>query len=1247
MSIYKSIAIDNGGATTGYDPVLTVPANAAEGDRMTVIVQTSDNDPSIAPTPPATETWTLESSGNMPIDGTAAASPSAVWVYGKDVSADDEANAGTKTYTWTFAGSEEQCGFLVLTGPANFGQFAKNELTGTRTTIDAPSVTTTVANELVYHCALKDGGVLFTGVPSGDATRAHEIFGDTGGAGACMGVVEQEYVSPGATGTKAFTHATEESNGYTFSLVPAAGIGSVTPDEFDMDTASVTIAGTNFGASQGTGTVYISDATTLAGSVNEVEVANGINTWSDTSINLDLTGLNATELSNLHTLGPGTRYVIVVNNATDEYGSPAVALHRPQALQMSLGAGTPGATTARLTAPAGKTTGDFVAGRFEEVSNPASVVDITVDDYTEMVWSIEAKLESREVSYDFRVTKNGVVVDAYTVTPQVIIIAGAAYLIAGDVTVNSTIAAALSYNQNPELSGDVTVTPSVAATLTYNQNPIIDGDVSVIPTVASAMSYTVNPVVVGDITVDVSVASALDYTINANIEGDTTVTSNIAAAMDFTVDSAIDGDVTVASNILATTVYTQKPAIGGDVIVTPAIAATMEYTLNASIAGDVTVNSTVAAILDYTSGYGVAGDVIVNTSIASGMEYTLNTSIDGNVTVLSTIASAMAYTINPAIDGDITITPNIAAALEYATGAALIGDATVDVSIASALDYTFNAIIEGDVTVTPAVSSLMNYIQQDGIVGDVTIESIIASGFDYTLTASIYGDVTVGPTIASALDYTQNPEIIGDVSVGSTVSSLLAYNQNLVIDGDVTIEATIASTMDFVGVYGITGDVTVDANIAAVMEYSAIAAISGDVTVNTTIDSGMVYNQHVQIDGDTTATLTVGAGLQYVPSGALSANFYVGRQMIVSRNDTSAPLWLAVDNTGGIPGLTVSVQIRDGSTVNSYLDFSDSTFKTVGWVQKSLVLNDIGGGHYNSSLDLTEIANLPNTNHLALEYDIQGAVVGVANGVLSFNLAREQDVENTAYKGEVAVDAGSIYAGTEHPIGTHRCPVNNLADAKAIAANRGIEGLAIHDEFTLEATDVVDNLHLKGDHSTLSKVTAISGVSTADVVFEDLTIVGALNGSSSFEHCDIFDITGIGCTTSNSHFDHCVLFAENIVINPINNKIITIVDCSSGIAGVSTPTLDVNGTIGNIIIHRYVGGMVIKNITSAISLTIDTLGGNITIDSSCTVGTIVFRGATRFTDNSGPGCTVIDQTTPALVWAQSEALTEEKFIGLS
>jgi len=79
-------------------------------------------------------------------------------------------------------------------------------------------------------------------------------------------------------------------------------------------------------------------------------------------------------------------------------------------------------TTAQLTAPSGKTTGDFVAGRMQDDENPADAVDITANNYTELEWSIKATDKALNYDvYQFRVTSNGTVFDAYSVTPQLTI----------------------------------------------------------------------------------------------------------------------------------------------------------------------------------------------------------------------------------------------------------------------------------------------------------------------------------------------------------------------------------------------------------------------------------------------------------------------------------------------------------------------------------------------------------------------------------------------------------------------------------------------------------------------------------------------------------------------------------------------------------------------------------------------------------------------------------------------------------
>jgi hypothetical protein len=76
------------------------------------------------------------------------------------------------------------------------------------------------------------------------------------------------------------------------------------------------------------------------------------------------------------------------------------------------------ATTAQLTAPSGKTTGDFTAGRIQDDENPADAVDIANNGYTELEWNLRASTFAENKTYYFRVTNNGVVLDTYTVNPQ-------------------------------------------------------------------------------------------------------------------------------------------------------------------------------------------------------------------------------------------------------------------------------------------------------------------------------------------------------------------------------------------------------------------------------------------------------------------------------------------------------------------------------------------------------------------------------------------------------------------------------------------------------------------------------------------------------------------------------------------------------------------------------------------------------------------------------------------------------------
>lgn len=187
-----------------------------------------------------------------------------------------------------------------------------------------------------------------------------------------------------------------------------------TDEEYDDEDTGITITGSGFEATQGTGKVEMGDDADHA-TANKVEQT--VTSWSDTAI--DYT-------ADLGTQSPGSKWIFVTNNSAEKNDPGfAVTVHRAQAFRMigSANIAVSGEnTTVQLTAPAGKTTGDFDAGRIQDDENPADSIDITLSDYTEIEWCIEAKTAARDVQYAFRVTRDGgTLLEAYTITPKLTI----------------------------------------------------------------------------------------------------------------------------------------------------------------------------------------------------------------------------------------------------------------------------------------------------------------------------------------------------------------------------------------------------------------------------------------------------------------------------------------------------------------------------------------------------------------------------------------------------------------------------------------------------------------------------------------------------------------------------------------------------------------------------------------------------------------------------------------------------------
>ena len=289
------------------------------------------------------------------------------------------------------------------------------------TDITSPSVVTTEADTLVLYCYCFDDDVTSEASVDGDAGFSGTLRGyeeiATPGNGLSVGVSTKTQAGIGATGACDW-NTSDNDAGVAFTIAFRSGVVGPTitdvetDEDFDDKDTGVTITGTTFEATKGTGKVELADSATYA-SANKIEQTT--TSWGATAI--DFT-------ADLGTQSPGTKYIFVTNDSAQRSDGFAVTVHRANAFTMSASANIAASganTTAQLTAPSGKTTGDFDAGRIQDDENPADSVNITADDYTEMEWSIEAGTDAREVAYRFRVTDNGTALDTYTVNPQLTI----------------------------------------------------------------------------------------------------------------------------------------------------------------------------------------------------------------------------------------------------------------------------------------------------------------------------------------------------------------------------------------------------------------------------------------------------------------------------------------------------------------------------------------------------------------------------------------------------------------------------------------------------------------------------------------------------------------------------------------------------------------------------------------------------------------------------------------------------------
>lgn len=277
-------------------------------------------------------------------------------------------------------------------------------------------------------------------------TRIGGLEGGTGTWGVDTGTRRVDFfVKDTVTGSETGT-VTVSLSGTTANTLRATIFRIEVPSEYSIDTALVS------GADSSNGTGYSaaasSSATFDANRLVLIGTAQNIDTGTVSAAAITATGITFGTLTNrattavtngndhrhiLHsvpvssgsgTVAPTFSYTISASGSGPtgflvlRARLPAVVNEIYVAASSNIAAGGE-ATTARLTAPSGKTTSDFVTGRRWDDENGTDTIDITVDDYTEVEWCLNTQSPATNGDYfEFRVYAGAAALQTYTVTPR-------------------------------------------------------------------------------------------------------------------------------------------------------------------------------------------------------------------------------------------------------------------------------------------------------------------------------------------------------------------------------------------------------------------------------------------------------------------------------------------------------------------------------------------------------------------------------------------------------------------------------------------------------------------------------------------------------------------------------------------------------------------------------------------------------------------------------------------------------------
>lgn len=231
------------------------------------------------------------------------------------------------------------------------------------------------------------------------------------------------------------------------------------------------------------------------------------------------------------------------------------------------------------------------------------------------------------------------------------------------------------------------------------------------------------------------------------------------------------------------------------------------------------------------------------------------------------------------------------------------------------------------------------------------------------------------------------------------------------------------------------------------------------------------------------------------------------------------------------------------------------------------------------------------------------------------------DIAIVRFRDEVLIDASVGSAGTAYPLGTPGDPVNNFADALAIAQARDIFTFRVRNVLTITDTAVGYNFRGLGDSGgSFNALINLNGQNVGGSSFENCVLQGDAAGSAIFAvDCAVGGASAL--TDFSGLFTRCGLSLGTQVLGGA----VILVQCYQVNSGASPTILDLNSSSSNdMAIRAFSGALELQNMVAGVDVAVDFVGGEIVLAANCTGGLLTTRGDKRITRNDGGAVTVVD-----------------------